>query len=134
MKKQFIIAGAVIVTLVVAMVAGLTHPAKRESLGAVADDSRQIFIQYRFKEKTPVGDFADNILLRPVEPLATQILDFLNHQDIEGEISRRVQDHVDSIKNAPPPKEPTVEELQAQADALQAQLDQVQQQIDEATP
>lgn len=81
--------------------------------------SQQVFVQVRFQEKTPYGDFHDALYFSPVEYAAAK------QKDIDDQVSARVVAHIDRIQNAPPVQEATKQELQAQLIEAQKVVDEL---------
>lgn len=87
--------------------------------------SQQVFVQVRFQEKTPYGDFHDALYFSEAEYATAK------QKDIDDLVDGRVAAHVDRIKNAPAPVEPTKQELQAQLAEVLKQVDELNVKIEE---
>ena len=76
----------------------------------------QVFVQVRFKEQTEIGEFNDALYFSQVE------YDSKTQDEINNLKQARVDNWVNSIKNAPPSVEPTNAQLEAEKAELQARI------------
>ncbi len=79
----------------------------------------KIMIQVRFSKQTSIGEYNDALYYTQAEyaSIAPAV--------VEAEKQARVDAWMNAVKNAPPPVEPTKEELQAQKTYLEEQLTDV---------
>lgn len=80
----------------------------------------KIQVQVLFAEDTEFGTYTD-ALYYPFEDWP------IDEKTIEIEKATRIQNYIDTIKNAPPPIPPTKEDLQKQIDFIGQQLSEVAQ-------